>query len=671
MSEPAAPLHKKIKFYILFAVCLSNLVTALIVLIPLNHHLTGSELLLITLLIVLFTGIQIAALLYLVKPLAKKLLLGSKDMEELTRNTDRLTQSAEESSRAEKESRLLQTVIIAIASSKDIREALTITLSKICEATSWAAGDAWLFNPQTNTLDYVCSYYDKDKTFLRKFEEESGKLSFSKGEGLPGYAWKTKNSVWINTLAREPFFTRRNLALELGIKSGMAVPIPLNNEVIAVLCFYMLKEHNEDKRIVDMITAVAGQLGMLLKEKQTEESLKESELRFRSLVESSPEAIILSDSNGNIISINSGTERMFGYTAKEMMYQPITMIMPERYREPHRKGMERYKATGEKHVIGKVVELQGLKKEGKEFSIELSIATWTSRNEIFFSGIIRDISDRKSESKKVEMMVHELRAGHEVLLKQIEEKQAAQKALEKAYDELEDRVRERTAELTQTNEELKSFSYIVSHDLKAPLRAIGSLTDMILSDESSRLSQEGKDMFNMLKGRVKRMDQLINGILHYSRIGRVETETSQVDLNELVAGIIENIGVPENIKVEIKGKLPTILTEPVLIGQVFQNLLDNAIKYMNRSQGLITIGRREEDDEWMFSVADNGPGIDPQYHEKIFQIFQTLQPRDVKESTGIGLTIVQKIVKRLGGKIWLESKPGEGTTFFFTLPKES
>jgi len=225
-------------------------------------------------------------------------------------------------------------------------------------------------------------------------------------------------------------------------------------------------------------------------------------------------------------------------------------------------------------------------------------------------------------------------------------------------------------EVEQVNQELKSFAYIVSHDLKAPLRGIKTLADWISTDYADKLDEEGREQIGLLSGRVERMHNQIDGVLQYSRVGREKVKRVRVNLNVLVSEIIETIVPPENIEITVENKLPIIECEETRIMQVFQNLLSNAVKYMDKPQGRITIGCVQENGFWKFSVSDNGPGIEERYFEKIFQIFQTLSPRDEVESTGVGLSVVKKIVELYGGKIWVESKPSEGSTFFFTLPKQ-
>lgn len=226
-------------------------------------------------------------------------------------------------------------------------------------------------------------------------------------------------------------------------------------------------------------------------------------------------------------------------------------------------------------------------------------------------------------------------------------------------------------ELKSANEELKNFAYVVSHDLKAPLRAISSLADWLSTDYAEKFDAEGKEQMRLLISRVHRMDDLIDGILMYSRVGREKETIVAVNLNKLLHDVIDSLAPPASITITIEDSLPTIMTEPTRIQQVFQNLLSNAIKYMDKPEGKIRIACSTEGKQWKFSVADNGPGIRQRHFEKIFQLFQTLAPRDRVESTGVGLALVKKIVEMYGGHIWIESTVGEGSTFFFSLPRTS
>jgi len=226
------------------------------------------------------------------------------------------------------------------------------------------------------------------------------------------------------------------------------------------------------------------------------------------------------------------------------------------------------------------------------------------------------------------------------------------------------------ARLQEVNQELNDFAYVVSHDLKAPLRAISQLANWISADYADALDQEGQEMLHLLTGRTKRMHDLIEGILQYSRIGRVTEKESIVDLNQLAQETIEMLALPEHIQITVKDELPTVTGERTRLGQVFQNLFDNAVKFMDKPEGRVSLYCVDEGTHWLFSVADNGPGIEEKHHTRAFQIFQTLAPRDQVESTGVGLALVKKIVEAWGGSIWVESTVGEGSTFYFTLPKK-
>jgi signal transduction histidine kinase len=226
-------------------------------------------------------------------------------------------------------------------------------------------------------------------------------------------------------------------------------------------------------------------------------------------------------------------------------------------------------------------------------------------------------------------------------------------------------------QLKVINQDLQDFAHVVSHDLKAPLRAIRTLADWLATDYQDKLDPQGKENLRLLGSRVDRMQNLIDGVLQYSRIGRTEQKTEPVDLNRLVPEIIDNLGAPEHIAIHVEPDLPTVEADATRITQVFQNLLSNAIKYMDKPQGNITVGCVQDDGFWKLSVADNGPGIERKDFERIFKLFQTLARRDDCESTGVGLTVAKKIVEIYGGRIWVESEVGRGSTFFFTFPKSN
>jgi len=246
------------------------------------------------------------------------------------------------------------------------------------------------------------------------------------------------------------------------------------------------------------------------------------------------------------------------------------------------------------------------------------------------------------------------------------ERRKAEKALELLNQELEATVQE----LQRSNRELQDFAYVTAHDLKAPLRAIGTLSDWLYGDYREKLDEQAQGHLQLIKGRVSRMNELIDSILRYSEIGRGSRNLQRVNLNALVEETLTLLDPPENFQIIIEDELPTVIGEKTRLTQVFQNLIGNAIKYTDKPEGRVEIGCSDQGSCWKFYVSDNGPGISEKYHEKIFKMFQTLAPRDELESIGIGLAVVKKIVEMYGGKVWVESTVGQGCTFLFTLPKQ-
>lgn len=231
------------------------------------------------------------------------------------------------------------------------------------------------------------------------------------------------------------------------------------------------------------------------------------------------------------------------------------------------------------------------------------------------------------------------------------------------------KLQEYTVHLERTNRELDKFASIVSHDLKAPLRAIGNLTGWIEEDAGDTLVPEARTHFDMIKQRVKRMEDLINAILDYSRADDRTGEDEKIITRDLIESTLDFIGHPENVKLEIGSGMPEMISDKTRLQQVFSNLLENAIKYNDKPDVDISVTVNDVENGWEFSVKDNGPGIELQYQEKVFVIFQTLNRRDDVESTGVGLAIVKKIIEDQGGKIWVESDGKNGSDFRFIWPK--
>jgi PAS domain S-box-containing protein len=492
---------------------------------------------------------------------------------------------------------------------------------------------------------------------------------------------------------------------------------------------------------------------------RTEEAIRESEERIRTILDNVVDGIITIDEQGVIESLNSAACQIFGYAANEVIGQNVKILMPEPYHSQHNGYIRNYLDGGQAKIIGIGREVKGLRKDGSVFPMELAVGEIKLGRRRLFTGIVRDITERKQaeqalleehnlirtlidnipdyifvKDKQSRFVVNNqahiqilgatsaedlsgktdfdcfsqelaaqyygdeqtiINTGRPLVNREEITRDSRGKAqwllttkvpLRNSLGEIrgivgisrditgrkeaEERQVHLLKELEIANQDLKDFAYIVSHDLKAPLRAIGSISSWLCTDYLDKLDTEGQELVELLVSRVKRMERLIEGVLQYSRVGREKEKIKRVDLTKVVPELVEFIAPPANIEIKIETELPSVWAEPTRIGQVFQNLLSNAVKFMDKPQGEISISCATAEDYWKFSIADNGPGIDQKYFGKIFQIFQTLTPRDELESSGIGLSMVKKIVEMYGGRIWLESTLGDGTTFYFTLPQQ-
>ena len=380
-----------------------------------------------------------------------------------------------------------------------------------------------------------------------------------------------------------------------------------------------------------------GQLMQALKEMRdslvdTIGQIRDSEAHTRALLSNLIDGIASIDEQGVIKTFNPAAEQIFGYSGSEIIGRDVNLLFPKPRPEQghYADDFRQYLETGKPKALGVTSEVTGLRKGGTAFPMDLAVVEMHGGEHRMFVAIVRDISKRK-----------------------LEEEQKA-----RLMDDLE-----------SANEELRNFAHVVSHDLKAPLRAIGALADWLSTDYADKFDDEGKEHMRLLVSRVHRMSNLIDGILQYSRVGRVREAPVELDLDQVVHEVIDLLSPPANITIRVENPLPRIIAEPTRIQQIFQNLLSNAINYMDKPQGEIRIACCVEGEQWKFSIADNGPGIEARHFERIFQLFQTLAPRERIESTGVGLALVKKIVEMYGGQIWVDSKTGEGSTFFFTLPK--
>jgi PAS domain S-box-containing protein len=387
-------------------------------------------------------------------------------------------------------------------------------------------------------------------------------------------------------------------------------------------------------------------VGLLtLNSSYNEKKLAESNLRkLASIVESSEDGMIGKDLNGVVTSWNKGAESLFGYSPQEMVGQSIMKLIP-----PERRGEET-------QILARVgrgefvmhFETVRLRKDGTNIDVSVTVSPIkdpTGRI-VGASKVVRDIAERK----KAEAEILKLNAT------------------------LEERVRQRTAQLEAANKELEAFSYSVSHDLRAPLRAIDGFSQAVLEDYKEQMPAEGRRYLAIIRDGAQRMGNLIDDLLTFSRLSRVPVSNQPVDMAGLAADVLDELGVnagDSKVKVRL-GQLPPCQGDPALLKQVWMNLLSNALKYSRkRDNPVIEIGSEIQDGKQVYVVRDNGTGFDMLYANKLFGVFQRLHRSDEYEGTGVGLAIVQRVIHRHGGNVWAEAALDKGATFFFTVGDET
>ncbi|WP_413164485.1 PAS domain S-box protein [Capilliphycus salinus ALCB114379] len=419
-------------------------------------------------------------------------------------------------------------------------------------------------------------------------------------------------------------------------------------------CGFSEMLYSDDRRVGESLFAVKAfplpnqRLGIAFEDiterKRIEKALSESERLYRSVLNSVQEVIFQTDIEGNLSFLSPAWTLITGFTVSESLDTPLlNYIYAE---EDQRYCAEQLRRLIETEQDDFIFEFRSLKKNGDFCWLEIDAQlNCNGDNEMIgVWGTINDVTKRKQTEAVLQARADELTQLNAILLTT-------------------------TGQLEKRNKELDQFAYVASHDLKAPLRAIANLSEWIEEDIQDKLDDDTRHQMSLLRGRVHRMENLINGLLQYSRVGRIQAKAEKVEVGKLLEDVIDSLDPPSTFTIEIEGEMPTLITQRLSLEQVFSNLISNAIKHHERPDGRVTVKSVARGKFYEFSVTDDGPGIAPQYREKVFTIFQTLKPRDEAENTGIGLSIVKKIIETQGGTIELESDLGQGATFRFSWPK--
>jgi PAS domain S-box-containing protein len=399
---------------------------------------------------------------------------------------------------------------------------------------------------------------------------------------------------------------------------------------------YLIKGRVSDDSVVRC-------LRYAIERNRVEAALRQSERRTRLIIENSLDAFIAIDADGYITDWNLQAEKLFGWSRKHVLDKMLAeVIVPSRFRDKHVLDRDQLFSMTRGRMLNKRREMYVLNKNQQEFPVEIGVFPIKDRDKQSYCAFISDITERKLIDEKTREL----------------------------NEELERRVQERTTELIRSNQELEQFAKIASHDLQEPLRAIQGFATLLKTRYKGKLDEAGDEFIDFMVDGTSRMQQLIQAVLLHSSIKTEEDLTSVTDVSSVLDEVFTNLrqSIKESKAQFEISEMPEVAVERTQLIQLFQNLISNSIKYGGDEPPNVHISAELSVDRWLFTLRDNGIGVDPKYAEKIFDMFARLHGKTQYQGTGIGLAICKKIVMAHGGKIWMESEPGQGSIFYFSLP---
>ena len=568
--------------------------------------------------------------------------------------------------------KLLEAVAFAANEASSVDDAMQFAVDRVCAHTGWPVGHAYMLD-SCGELIQSSTWHVDDPDRFRAFREPTQATRFTSGIWRAGSALASGNPAWIMDATRSHDLKRLRVTKEVGIKAGFAFPVLVESEVVAVLEFYSDEEAEPDERLLEVMAHIGTVLGRVVERKRAGEAVASSEARTRLIIDGACDAFVAIGTDGVITDWNPEAEKIFGWSRQEAIGRPLAeTIIPQRDRKAHRRGLARFLKTGEGPLMNKRIEVTAVHRDGHELPVELAIRAAQYGDSYSFNAFVRDVTERKRAEEelarahteleaRVKERTAELAESNRLLRREISERRKADEAAAR-----------HAAELERSNAELEQFAHVASHDLKEPLRMVASYLELLQRRYKGRLDTDADDFIHFAVDGALRMRNLMDGLLALSQVGTHGRPFGPTDCDAVVDKAVNDLAVAiaESRAVITRDPLPTVLGDAGQLEQLFQNLVSNAIKFRSEEEPRVHITARRKRTEWLFSVRDNGIGIDSKYSERIFVVFQRLHAREERSGTGIGLAISKKIVERHGGRIWIESRPDEGATFYFTIPRK-